>query len=639
MDTPAGPRERGHGEKILTKFPRIQVRTRREMARLLREWRWLLDAVAHYHLGDRPEAQEAVNTVLSRMLAPDEQDLPHALRSVVKALHQECYRRLRDEARPRSLATESRARGIPYDDRVGAVVGEIAEAAAKLPPKEGQTFMLAARGLRVADIAVALRASPKTVRMRLYRARKSLRRQTGLLGVAFPAPWGAMGRRVRQALQRLTSALRVSTTDGTWLSLQAATVGPQLAWVTVAAVSVIASSFGTTSASPPSSAALASVVVSSAADLTARHSESGRHTTPTPSPREEAPLSRTTLSTLPILLHPAPTTPADTHLIAASPAPDYGRNHTVVALGEGNQCHCLLLFRSTDGGARWSTAPGPPDGNQIALPPTYPADPRVFIGNDALATGTVDYVAASFGGPYSPLPGAPGQVALSSAFDRGDPIAFISTAGGVVAVNMSPVPHVAGATLVTSGVWGLASVITAPTGEGVLVLAPPGSAQLSAAAVPSATSSLLACHVTGCTEIGTTGQPVAQRLLASVTYATDHVLAAYANTGVVVSTDGGLTFRPLALPAGVTSIRSLAVEDGRAWLGAADDGGSLGAYWLQVGGGGAWHRVPIPDDASRAFSDALVAVAAGRVLAILDGQGYRCTTDAARTWAAACPSA
>jgi len=607
---------------IVKPLPVIAVGSRREMARLLHTWGWLLRDTARAHLGNVSEATEAADTVMSRLLAEEHPNYPHGLRRALQLIHRECYRIQREQRRQPTAAQLSREQGVPYDDVLDRpIVGDLAEAVDRLPGEQRRVFMLAAKGVRPADIARALGKQPRTVGMLLFRARRHLR--STLLGVLalWQRPWDRLR---RYALGRSGPASEAVGGLSTQLASAAA-----LALMTLTAGSV------PLTAPPP---AVASPLPMSQADVAAGATPSA----PAPRTPQTSGATATASSGQPPVQLAAglPRTPEQTRLVAITAAPDYRHNHTVVALGEGPQCHCLVLFQSTDGAATWQAAPGPPGGAQVVLPPDYPRDPRIFIGNPAglAVSGSTDYVAERFDGAYDPLPAPPGLLALSGAFDDGDPRLYVASTVGVVAVDLSSGAPTVGA--VSTGAWGAPGLATVPGMAGVLALVPPDSLNVGTQPLrppAAASSAVLGCRLALCSHLADTGSTTARALTVSATYGTDQLVAAWGGSTLALLRDGGHWLQPLPLPSGSGAVRSVGMEAGRLWLEVVDVAARVHMYWTALGTA-SWHAVSVPG-ALLSVSTSVVALGANRLVLLTPGLGFRCTTDMGSTWLTACPPA
>jgi hypothetical protein len=332
---------------------------------------------------------------------------------------------------------------------------------------------------------------------------------------------------------------------------------------------------------------------------------------------------------------PGGETPEDAQLVTAAAPSDYASSHTIVALGMGHSCDCPVLFRSTDGGATWSasTVAAPPASEQVALPPTYPADPRIFIGTNAQSGGAA-YVLASFDSTPTPLVGPPGHIALAAGFDHGDNRVFVAAQGAVFTLMVDATPPTVEPILAYPQWAGTASVAT-PAGLGsaaVMVLAPPGTTAVSnLPAGETSAASVFACSAGTTCAVRGAAPPQARRLNASPSEGTS---AAWWAQGVSVSRDGGQTFQTPPFAAPVVSVQSVAAVGARVWA-IIQHGTTVALVWVSTAGG-SWTDVT-ESDSGLSRSGAIVAIAGGPVLDLLRGRGLRCTTDGGLTWAARCP--
>src|SRR5207302_9469193 len=107
--------------------------------------------------------------------------------------------------------------------------------------------------------------------------------------------------------------------------------------------------------------------------------------------------------------------------------------------------HCPVLFRSTDAGVSWKRLPAVGFvGGTVTLPPSYPADDRIFIaGPNALQVSNDD------GGTFSDLTPLGGFAAMSPAFSTGDPRILVGAVPGwiyhddsrvVTPLDLAPAP-------------------------------------------------------------------------------------------------------------------------------------------------------------------------------------------------------
>jgi hypothetical protein len=333
-------------------------------------------------------------------------------------------------------------------------------------------------------------------------------------------------------------------------------------------------------------------------------------------------------------------TPDDTELVSATPSPRFAHDHTIVALGSGQSCGCPVLLRSTDGGATWAAAAAsPPYGRAVVLPPGYPADARIFVTN--VATGGVpDFVAPAFGRPFVPLPLPPGDMAFSAAYQAGDPRLFV--AGATAVWSLDAVGRIA--PLLAYPNANQAATLATPTGDpaaaAVLVVAPRGSAT-PAALVPTQAVTLFSCSTApACTAVSSLPHPNPSTLVVSPAFVHDHTLLFVAPDGVDVSSDGGRSLRPVALPRGAGQPSSAALVPSLS-------GGTV-TLWtaLQRAGSSVVVRSPlgdaqwvnVTDDPVLRRPGFVVPVAADRLLVVAPGFGFRCTVDDGASWKDRCPA-
>jgi DNA-directed RNA polymerase specialized sigma24 family protein len=631
--------------RVLARLPKVAVHTRKDMARLLRRYRWLLDAIAQQHLGETPQAQEAVDAVVARMLALDEPDMPHALRTVTRGLHYDCYRIRREQQRPPSEAEQSWALGVPYDAVLGRrVTGTMAEAAESLPPAERAAYKLAVLGVRVGDIASALKIDARTATMRLYRARQRITRSLSERLGAFLLPLaGSCQWAVRRLSDRRTAALRGLRGhfphDATaWLAspvINAAALMSLVAWS-------LASIAAPSAATSPATGRLHDGAATAAAPSPALHDVSHRNTVPE---LRGSPVRNAGRSAGPAapqgLLGAAAETPDDVRLTATADPPASGPP-ALVAIGQGRSCQCSVLLRSLDGGVTWTASDGPPPGvTQLVLPPDYPTDPRIFAGTDAYGASP-PLVAAAFGGPFQAI-GAlpPGQIAVSAHFAGGDARVFVAALTGVWSLDLAASSRAAPRLEIeyTSAVVGMVAAIAMPrpsdTGPALLAWVPAGSSVPGTLGTPRARASVMACPPRGLCEARSDLPGVPWRL--AVGADAGGAVTAYTPTSMFVSRDGGESFVPVALPT-ETAVASVAMvgESGEVWASFATNSGAKVARLTDAA---AWQDETRGDAALQSHSaGALLSVDHLRVLDALPNAGYRCAAVPSGAWLPRCPA-
>ncbi|HZS13145.1 MAG TPA: sigma-70 family RNA polymerase sigma factor [Candidatus Dormibacteraeota bacterium] len=328
---------------------------------------------------------------------------------------------------------------------------------------------------------------------------------------------------------------------------------------------------------------------------------------------------------------------------AAAPGRD-GGSGAVVALGWGRSCACPVMLQSLDAGRTWAAAPGPNLGGvvdmdglglRIALPPAYPADPRILIGAP-WAGPVTDMVADRFGGRFSMLP-ISGWITLPQSFESDGTMLF-SQLSTVVQLHLG-VPT--GAPLVFQPPLAGTPEVGAPRSgpDSVFVL----SDQLSLSGGPgpstAATRPLLYRCDSGpvCSAVSSPPLPVVGILAVSDRYASDRTIAVAYDHAVVLSRDAGSSFTHLPDPG--ASIAAMEVTSNAlgpvVWATLTGVAGLGMVRWDAAHG---W--VDVLPLAHRDFSGidfpAPVLLDADHAL-LRAAEGLLCTADGGRTWASRCP--
>ncbi|MHB8508519.1 MAG: hypothetical protein ACYDGR_07700 [Candidatus Dormibacteria bacterium] len=342
-------------------------------------------------------------------------------------------------------------------------------------------------------------------------------------------------------------------------------------------------------------------------------------------------------------------TPQDSRVYAAAPSPNYPRDHTVLALGVGHTCSCPVLLRSTDGGASWESAIGPPQGAQIVLPPDWPRDPRIFVGNDAGAASP-DYVSSGFGAVFTPLSVPPGRLAIAPDFDAGSPQVFVSAQGGVWSYHVDTMVLQA---LVVDGSASDPPAIAAPpagsdhelfvVASSLAVPVGPPSAPGGGPPIANTDPVAVACVASG--SCSTASRPkfggVAE-LAVSPSYLHDHLIAAYRAGTLMLSTDAGRDFEPVELPDGPHSLASVALassdESGPTVWALTTGPGVAPQVIKQRVGGSAWVGTAPLSDRPIPGGGELVVLSDRRVMVFLAAGGLACTATGGLNWAPTCPA-
>lgn len=107
-------------------------------------------------------------------------------------------------------------------------------------------------------------------------------------------------------------------------------------------------------------------------------------------------------------------------------------------------------------------------------------------------------------------------------------------------------------------------------------------------------------------------------------------------TDAFLSSDGGASFRHVALPGSVATVLSMVLvgPDMEIWVSATATNGSDNVYRLTQGG---WSDVSIGDPLVHTRAGTLFAVGPDEVLDALSDAGYRCTLATVVRWLPRCP--
>jgi RNA polymerase sigma factor (sigma-70 family) len=300
-------------------------------------------------------------------------------------------------------------------------------------------------------------------------------------------------------------------------------------------------------------------------------------------------------------------TPEGSGFVSFTPSPNYANDHEVYASGVATRgclsAQCPTLFRSSDGGTSWarvwSIAFG---GGTVLLPPSYPADQRIFeIDDHALRTS------ADSGHLFRPLTPLGGHAAMSPGFSSGDPQILVGAMPGwiyhdentvVTPFNLAPEPTSVALSFAYSPAY---------MSDHKLIVAGTGT--------PLASRSLVSrCTGSTCTPatplVGSVGTP---SVLTSGSYASSGLAYAWQQARFYRSVDGGASFGQLTLPVSGT-VQSVAEDRAGALFVALLDKGfhgtssggvfvshDAGTTWSRIGAGtvldqGATAVMPLPDD-------------------------------------------
>lgn len=627
--------------RIRPALPVVRVSNRGEMGVLLAKHGRLLREYARQYLGDactEDEVEDTVERTVNALLDNDACSHAHGLRAATQQLWRECHRTIHDR---------ETAHDVPVDSRVGLIDAEALRILEKLGPRSREAILRAAAEWTPAQQARADHTSVGTINMRLHRARRRFLELKAQMNAEMGSSAGAlllMGKRFRIHGKRALAAAQRHCVS--WSNAVCIEPVSQVAAVAVLAVSgstpmsaipVVAhaqhGASSPTTGSSPVAAAPAPIDSQIAASVSARGTESSAV-----SPANLAPVGNTgPLTTALGKVLAGDATPEETQLITAAAASNYASTHLIVALGIGTTCNCPVLFQSPDGGATWQASPtaAPAGAEQVALPPNYPVDPRIFIGTNVTSAATA-FMIPQFGASATPLPGPAGHLALSARFDRGDNRVFIAGQGAVVSVAIdaaaaTPTPILAYPQWLVS----TADVETPPAADGadVVVLAPQGTVIVGdPAAGKTAATSMFACYEgSSCSKRGVVSDPAIGLAVSPSSLMT----AVWTTASVSVSQDGGTTFVPRPVSASGAVIRSIAVGSDRVWAITASPTGATTVSWLSSGAGTWYDATGAADGLSRSLR--VIAIPGGPILDFLVGRGLRCTADGGLSWGSRCP--
>jgi DNA-directed RNA polymerase specialized sigma24 family protein len=604
MDDTADTREvRRRGRRALGEQPGISVASRPELARVLREHRPTLVDIARA-LVHAEHVDEVLRLALSRLLSTADARVDDVLGEAARFIEEEAQRL---GLRRGEGAGESRGDVAPLDPMIRdlAPEAEVRAAVRKLSPAERRASELAGEDLQPADIALTLGISNRAATMRLYRARQHVRQW--LDKGKQPAFVLAAARRFRGSGARFLPPLRVLS-PAPWMEFPPQLAVPLILAATIgwAARPIVPSErpYPTTTATLWAPAAQAHTEMGTS--RLSADAGTGSFTSLQP----ESVTATGLVARLPDIPMqgrlPSQETPNDSRMISVTPSPHYQDDHTIVALGLGNSCACPVLFRSTDGGADWSATLQAAIGSQVMLPPDYPADPRIFIGQDPGAARPA-WVSAGWGQPFAPVPIPPGRLGMAGS-------QIISASRGAVwslrGAVLSPIASYQGT---------LAAALTGSP-EGVFILVPantivPGHA-------PQPTPSLLAC-TPDCSLLGPVPVPGVGQIAVR-----DQTIVATAQGHLVMSRNAGRSFADVTPPGWSGDPQSLATDGTALWAVV----GAQATRLLRLDGG--WTTISVPAPSS---VRAVATVTSSRVLALLADGDIRCSVDSGRDWTANCP--
>ena len=596
-------------------------------------------------LGDEQAAEDATQDVFLLALSNFEQVQHDIVRGLLDAARTISYERRRRPAREVTLPHPPHRNGH-HDDpaEIAERHGELTAVWSGLSPVERRYVADKFAGFSFEEIARRNRRKLGTVSSNLFRAREHARNLRGLPAILGVAGW----RRLTDLTHRARNAAHSSAATAGAQPVGTLTLSLTLAGL-VAGGMPVASAVASAAASPARALAVApstqmpaggSAGTVQAAGISAAAPGSSVGYASQPASSQHA-----ANGGLPLPGSASSETPEDTVIYTATPSPNYQQDHTIVALGHGNTCSCNVLLRSTDGGATWLARPGAPDGNQVALPPAYPSDARIFIGNTARGSSAGDWWAPSFDGTFTMLPLPAGTLALPAGFDSGDARVIASTPTGVWSYDtVSKVVQ----PLVVETNSSVAPALATPLGSveaGVLAMTSaqavtPGTP--ARAANPSSDLTLWDCPPgQSCSPSADVPVGLGGMLAAAPDYATSPVLVAYGPKAAVVSADGGRSFAPLQLQDGTTTVSWVALGAGSGaptlWLVGYRGSSVVLEFAPSVSGG--WHEIDHGMPQITAAPGRLVTLGGERAMYLSGSGGFVCTDDGGAHWTPRCPAA
>lgn len=596
-------------------------------------------------LGDEQAAEDATQDVFLLALANFDQVHHDIVRGLLEMARSISYERRRRPAREVCLPNPPHLNGNSEDPAdIAERHGELTAVWSGLSRVERRYVADKFAGFSFEEIAKRNRRKLGTVSSNLYRARehaRSLRGAPALLGLA---GW----RRLTALSHRARNAAHSSATTAGAQPVGAFTLSVTLAGLIAGAAPALTALPATGGvAALPATAAPRALAGSDAAAVPAAArggiavAAPGNEVAEADQPGASAHRSGGAVGL------PAPAsseTPEDTTIDTATPSPNYEQDHTIVALGYGRSCACNVLLRSTDGGATWQARTGAPTGDQIALPPAYPQDARIFVGSSFGASSTSDWWAPSFDSAFQPLPVAAGPIALPAGFDAGDPRVIASTPSGVWSFNMDTqvlqplVVETKGAAkpALATPLGSIESGVLAMTSSQALT---PGTAERAANASNGET--LWDCPPgKACTPSAEVPLSTGGQLAAAPDYTAAPVLVAYTQTAALLSSDGGKSFTRLPLQDGTTSFSLVALGGtGRGpsmWIVARRGSGVVLEFAPSLGG--VWHEVDQGLPQITTAPGRVVTLGRNRAMYLASGGGFVCTDDGGAHWASRCPA-
>lgn len=591
-----------------------------------------LRTACHRIVGEGGEADDVVQDTLLRALA--NAGRLDRRTSYAPWLATVARRRSIDEVRSRQrvrpVATPPEPVPTQHTDPLEHVLQQeaierVRTALGALRPRERQLLLRqVTHGLSLAELAEEEATSIGSVRSVLARARTKLRtavEKDGPLGVTpVPGVVAAVKRRLHRWVTRL---------DGRAPLIAGA--GAQLGDMVVAVVAAAALLLAGTSPAPASGTRLDTTQDTPIA--TAPGSPGGDSIATAPRSATTSSTTTTTTTTN----EPAPTLAPDWDAVPTLPNSDYDRpehllvatfatsaDRRVVFASGRNKASEDAVLRSDDNGVTWERLPTPQAGdNRLLVPPTYPAEPTLFLVNAASLLRSDNHGRHFY--PVAPAKGgvvafAPDYAQSKRVLIAGTPLLEYKASGFPGTVR--PLPAVPPST----DLAGIVAGWNHGTAGTVLVGGTSDRGSSRAATVYACTPTACVLHVT------LPGAELAPRLFRSE--AAPGAVFAWRPDRVLRSDDGGRTFASLHLP-GVNITRILDGAPGELLLVGADVGAGAGVF-RSIDGGRTWQPLGLGTPLASG-ARGIVRLASGRLVAgALTGAGLFCSDDNGRSWSAGC---
>jgi DNA-directed RNA polymerase specialized sigma24 family protein len=637
---------KGRRVRVAGVLDQVAVDCRDDLAAIYRDYWELVYRRCYATLQDHEAALDATQDVFVQALHSFEDIQNDIVRRLVDLARTISYERKRRPTREVALSGAHHANGGADDP------AEIAERHRMLASVWSGLSVVERRyvadkfaGFSFEEIARRNRRALGTVSSNLARAREHARRMREPLlpGVLALAAW----RRLTDASRRARNLAQSSTVAAAAQPVGTFTVSLTVAGLIASAVPVAVAA---TAGGSPWRSALASATLPEAIDgATTASSTLGEPIKVTAAPATRPPSGDSSGLSLPRLLpggSAAAETPEDTQIFTATASPNYAQDHTIVALGYGKQCGCQALLMSTDGGADWQAADGPPSGDQIVLPPAFPRDPAIYVGYSSGATTELNnYWTPRFGVGFQQLQRVPaGALALPAGFDDTDHRIVSSTPAGVWSTEVgsaSPQPLL----VETQGTAPATSVPLDSPSTGLMVLTSSqavGSRASVAAISTHGGETLWSCPpAQPCLQVAALALPTGAQLVASSSYGRDRSVVAYLGGELYESADGGKSFGGVDLPwvgAQFFHVVLAPTQAGTAlWATVSHRAGW--ALMTRPSSGGNWAEADGGNRAITGSGGRLIVVSAQRLLFLPAQGGLLCSVNGGVTWEARCPSA